>query len=123
MLYGQDEGDSGLLFSPQPSAEREIQSGLFKVAQLEQRLRDADARKKEEESSGLVNVREILDSKAVPEGDSPVASLSLSPLVVETEPAPEPPPETVPGDRRTLLIAIVVLAVMVLGLLAFVALH
>lgn len=114
------EENSGLLFSPQPAASGEIESGLFKVAQLEQRARQAKARGAEEESSGLVDINEIIDPTAVPKGASSVTS--FSPLVEATQQAPEAPPATAHGDSRTLLIVITAL-LMLLGLLAFLALR
>ncbi len=115
----QNEEKSGLLFSPQPQFEEEIASGLFKVEQLEQRAREARPRKVDEESSGLVDINEIIDPAASSKGGLPIAPLTppLEPIRQAPDPRPDPP-----ASSRPLLLTITALMLVLLGLLTFLAL-
>lgn len=120
-----EDDHSGLLFSPQPSSpsDRDFEEGLFSVARLEQRESAVtSAREKDEESSGLVNVKELIGTASSPEADDRLVIPTSSP-VEEREHEPESAPSTTHQNPRRLLTAITLLALVLLGMLAFLALR
>jgi hypothetical protein len=121
MLDRRDEDNSGLLFSPQPKPEpdmhgaRNVDSVLFDVAQLQQAARDVGAQEPGQ-GSGLVDVAKLVPS------DDDAAVEPAAALVEEINARPEPP-EPTRSDPRGLLITTILLALCLLGGLAWVALR
>jgi hypothetical protein len=121
------EENSGLLFSPQPKAEpemlgaRNVDSVLFDVAQMQHAARDLATKGDDaDKGSGVVDINELIDPAGVPEDAEAPAIEPTAVLVEEIKARPELP-EPTQNDPRGLVIAVIVLASLLLGALAFIA--